>query len=379
MRKNIVLIRLKIIGFLLSFFIIQLSNAQVYYCKINGKISNKNFKDIVYLLKGNKPFLALGDMEIIDSSDTDKGLFSFQIPISYTDYYSIRLKNFKKGCVLICSPGDKIKLKCDTSNFKYPEIIGSKENTLRRNGINGRDPLIIKMNSYADSGTYALKRNDSSKSKKYDSLNIFWANEITKYNVRFIIKNPNCLTSLDIYNTYYTLFSKDSVKQYLKNLPIVLQKNPLTKEIHYKKFVLEDRLKKITKFYDIKFYDSLNQLFNFNPYSDKLVLIDFWASWCKPCIENFPLLKKLDTKYKDKKFLIIGVSLDVNLKRWKNEIKRSGLTWKNITDLKGADGLGAKYLNVTTIPRYVLIGKNGFIINDDVKEDEIEKMIIANL
>lgn len=357
----------------------QLSNAQLDYCKINGKISNKNFKDIVYLVKGHRPFLNLEDMEIIDSFATHKGIFSFKIPLSFTDYYSIRLKNFKKGFVLICSPAANIKIKCDTSNFKYPEIIGSKENTLSRNGIAGRDPLIIKMNSYADSTSYAIKLNDSSKYKRWDSLNVFWANEITQYNLRFIGKNPNCLTSLDMYNTYYTLFSQDSVKQYLKNLPMVLQKNPLAKEINYKKFVHETELKKITKFYDIKYYDTLNQLFSFNSYSDKLVLIDFWASWCKPCIANFPLLKKIEAKYRDKNFAIIGVSLDDNLKRWKNEIKRSELMWKNISDLKGADGLGTKYLNVTTLPRYVLIGKDGFIINDDVKEEEIENMILSNL
>ena len=379
MSNNLGSFKFKIFGFLLNFFIMQSSDAQVGHCKIKGKISNQNFKDIVYLLKGNKPFLNLADMEIVDSSAIDKGIFSFHIPLSYTDYYSVRLKSFKKGFILICSPGEKIELQCDTSNFKYPEITGSKENTLRKNSIDVRDSLIVKMNSYVDSSTYALKCNDSSKSKKYDSLNIFWANEITKFNIRFIRNNPHCLTSLEMYNKYFRLFDEDSVKQYLKNLPIGLRKHSLVKEISYKKFILETELKTITKFYEIKYFDTLNQLHSFNPYSGKLVLIDFWASWCKPCIENFPLLKTIEEKYKDKNFAIIGISLDVSLKRWKNEINRSGLTWKNISDLKGEYGLGAKYLNVTTIPRYVLIGKDGFIINDDVRENEIEKMIIPNL
>jgi thiol-disulfide isomerase/thioredoxin len=318
-------------------------------------------------------------LEIVDSSATDKGAFSFDIPILYTDYYSIRLKSLRKGFVFICSPGDYIKIKCDTSasNFYFPDITGSMENTLNQNFINGRDPLIAKMNSYADSASRVRK--DSVKYNRYVSLNDFWSNEIRQYNLKFMLKNPKCLISLNMYNSYYKLFSKDSVKQYLKNLPLSLRKNPLAKEIEYKKFFLEDELKKITKFYDIKFYDTLNQLFTFESYSNKLVLVDFWASWCKPCIENFPLLKKIEEKYRDKNFAILGVSLDVNLKRWKNEIKRSGLTWGNISDLKGENGLGAKYLNVTTIPRYVLIGRDGSIINDNIKEEEIEKMVISNL
>ncbi len=378
MIKNIVSIKPRIVVFYFSFLIMQFSNAQSDYCKIKGKISDKNFKGIAYLVKGNKPFLDLEDLEIIDSSTTNKGIFYFKISIAYTDYYSIRLKNLKKGFVFICSPGGNIEIKCDTSDFYYPEITGSKENTIRRNYINGLDPLIVVMNSYADSAVSYLG-GDSSKYRKYVSLNDFWGNKIRQYNLGFISKNPKNLTSLGMFNAYYELFSKDSTKQYLKSLPIDLQNNPLVEEIKYKKFSLESELKKISKFYDIKFYDTLNQLFSFKSYKDKLVLIDFWASWCKPCIENFPLLKQIEEKYKNRNFVIIGVSLDDNIKKWKNGIKRSELTWKNISDLKAWDGLGVKYFNISSIPRYVLLGKDGLIINSDLKEKEMEKIIIANL
>jgi thiol-disulfide isomerase/thioredoxin len=379
MKNNIVFKKLKIIVFLLSFFITQFSYAQANYCKINGKFSDKNIEDTVYLFKGNKPYSNLGDVEIIASSAIHNGIFSFKIPISYTDFYSIKSKNLEKGFRIICSPGANMKITCDTLNFYHPAITSSKENAIIRNAIAGRDPLILKMNSYADSGSYALKCKDSSQSNKYDSLNHFWDEEIQRYNISFIKTNPNCLTSLDMFNKYYNLFSEDSVRLYLNNLPKSLQKNPLAKEIYYKKFIRGTELTKITKFYDLEFFDTLNKPFNFNSFYDKLVLIDFWASWCKPCIANFPLLKRIEEKYRDKNFAIIGVSLDDNLKRWKNEIRRSGLMWKNISDFKGADGLGAKYLNITTIPRYVLIGKDGFIINDDIKKEEIEKTIISNL
>ncbi len=369
--------RLKIILFFLSFLTTQFCNSQIKYCLIKGNVSNENFGDIVYLLKGNKPFINFENMEIIDSIMTNKGLFSFKVPLNYSEYYSIKLKTYKKGFVVICSPKTTIKIIADTSNFYYPQFVGSKENRLRKKYIDGLNPLISIMNNYADSALYA--RNDTFKYNKYVSLNIFWSNKIKNYNLMFIKKYPYCLTSLNMYNTYYKFFSEKSVKTYLNTLPIELQNNPITKEINYKKNIFEKELKKIKKFYDIKFLDTSNNVFNFNSYKDKLVLVDFWASWCKPCIENFPLLKKIEVKFKNKKFKIISVSLDENLKKWKRGIVNSELTWENISDLKAWDGLVAKFLNITSIPRYILIGRDGYIIDNDVKEEEIEKVILDNL
>jgi len=377
MNKNIVSMKLNIIVLFVSFFIVQFSNGQSGYCKIEGKIINRNFDDIVYLIEGNKPFLDFQDMKIIDSAVTIKGLFSFQISVPYTDYYSIRLKNFEKGFVFICSPKGNVKIECDTSNFYYPKVTGSKENIIRRDYIKGVDPLIVIMNDYADSAV-SYMQGDSSKYKKYVFLNDFWGKKIRQYNLKFISKKPKNLTSLGMFNAYYKLFSQDSAMKYIESLPTDLRNNPLVSEIRYKKFSLEPELRKISKFYDIKFHDTLNQLFSFNSYKGKLVLIDFWASWCIPCIKNFPLLKQIEQKYKNRNFAIIGVSLDDNLEKWKSGIKRFELTWDNISDLKGWNGVGTKYFNISSIPRYVLLGKDGLVINGNLKEDEIEKSLISH-
>ncbi len=369
--------RLKIIVFIFCFFISQFSNAQSGFCRIKGTISDKNLQDVVYLIKGDRPHLDLKEMEIIDSSTVSKGYFSFSIPITFTDFYSIKLKNINKGFVLICSPGDIIRIKIDTSNFYQPLIFASKENTFRKNYIDGVKPLIIIMNSYADSSSMAGE--NTPKSYKFDSLNILWAQKIRQYNLKFLNKNPKNLTSLRMFNSYYFLFSPDSVRLFLGNLPLSLKGNPMVQEIEYKKFFLESELSKISKFFDIHFYDTLNIPFDFKPFYGKLVLIDYWASWCVPCIENIPLLKQIEARFKDRDFVIIGVSLDTDLKRWKNAINRHDIAWPNISDLKATNGPGARFLNVTSIPRYVLIAKDGSIIKDDIKPEEIEKIIVANL
>ena len=363
--------------FIISFFICTQSVAQSWQCRVEGEISGKSFNDMVYLIEGNQPFLDFQDLKIVDSVNTVNGAFSFKLVLPFTNFYSIRLKNYRKGFVFICSPGEAIKIKFDTTNFYQPKIKGSKENKIRRNYIKGLDPLIVKMNNYADSAVYYMQ-SDTFKYKRYVDLNDFWSKEIRKYNLSFISKKPKNLTSLSMFSSYYELFTPESTLKFIEALPTELKDNPLVAEIKYKKFSREAELKNVSKFYDIKFYDTLYRPCNLNYYKRKLVLVDFWAAWCKPCIQNFPALKQIQERYKNRDFEIIGVSLDDNLIRWKNGIKNSALSWANISDLKAWNGVVVKYLNISSIPRYVLIGKDGVILNDNLKEDEIEKTLISN-
>lgn len=101
----------------------------------------------------------------------------------------------------------------------------------------------------------------------------------------------------------------------------------------------------------------------------KVVLVDFWASWCGPCREEMPNLVSAYNKYKNKKFEIVGVSLDQNADAWKNGIKTLGITWPQMSDLK--DGEGAKIYGINSIPHVVLIDGEGTIIARDLHGNEL--------
>lgn len=105
------------------------------------------------------------------------------------------------------------------------------------------------------------------------------------------------------------------------------------------------------------------------------VLVDFWASWCGPCINSLPELRALYQKYKGKRFEILGVSLDDDNEKWRNAIKEHKLTWKHISDLKGWKSEGAGLYAVNSIPATVLIDKSGKIIGRNMKLSEIEKIL----
>ncbi len=107
---------------------------------------------------------------------------------------------------------------------------------------------------------------------------------------------------------------------------------------------------------------------------DKVTMIDFWASWCVPCIKEMPHVKAAYSKFKDRGFGVIGVSLDSNEKAWKNTIEKLTLLWPQLSDLKGWQCEAAELYGVKAIPATVLI-QNGKIIDRNLRGEDIEKRL----
>jgi len=105
------------------------------------------------------------------------------------------------------------------------------------------------------------------------------------------------------------------------------------------------------------------------------LLIDFWASWCGPCIKSLPSLKAMYDKYHGKKFDIIGVSLDNNSTNWTEAIEKFGLTWTNVSDLQEWDSQPAKLYAISFIPNTILLDKEGKIIGRNLHVNEIEEIL----
>ena len=111
----------------------------------------------------------------------------------------------------------------------------------------------------------------------------------------------------------------------------------------------------------------------------KVVLIDFWASWCAPCRSAIPRLIKIYEQYKDKGFEIVAVSLDQDAKAWKEAIGKMNMPWPQLSDLKAWKSEGVKSYAVATIPYTILIDSQGKIIARDLHEDELEKAIAESV
>ncbi len=108
----------------------------------------------------------------------------------------------------------------------------------------------------------------------------------------------------------------------------------------------------------------------------KVVMIDFWASWCGPCRRENPFVVSMYEKYKAKGFDIYSVSLDQDRSRWLNAIQADRLTWTNhVSDLRGWQNQAAQLYGVTSIPKTVLVDREGKIIARDLRGEALAEKL----
>ncbi|MBL0308712.1 MAG: TlpA family protein disulfide reductase [Bacteroidetes bacterium] len=117
---------------------------------------------------------------------------------------------------------------------------------------------------------------------------------------------------------------------------------------------------------DIDLKDPNGKNIKLSSLKGKVVLLDFWASWCGPCRVEMPNVVSVYKKYKDKGFTVYSVSLDKEANAWKNSIAALGMVWENhVSDLKYWQSEAALRYGVQGIPAAYLLDRNGIIIAKD--------------
>lgn len=130
-------------------------------------------------------------------------------------------------------------------------------------------------------------------------------------------------------------------------------------------------------YHDIELADTTGVAHRLSEYVGQghYVLLDFWASWCGPCIGSMPMMKRLHDTYADRGLQIIGISFDRTHSAWLSAIRRLDLPWVHLSDIKGWESIASEVYGIRAIPETVLIAPDGIIISTGLSGKELEMKI----
>lgn len=336
--------------------------------RVSGKVLNgKN--DLVVLSE-----LTMTKLVILDSVRTDaEGNFEFGVEAEKIRLGFLTVNGTQPpGVPVAMKNGEKLDIEIEPGQFIRTKVKGDKHNMeLKRlfdlyMGHNESNFLYqqslgnIDPRSITDSLRLAVSKEMENRQSKHerDVWNFIKnspTSAATYFAATYIIQEPD-MSMLD-----------DALAKLQKDLP----DEAITAE-------LDNRINSVKPLSigglapDIELTDPDGKVVKLSSLRGKVVLIDFWASWCRPCRMENPNVKRVYEKYKDKGFDIYGVSLDRNMEQWKGAIQQDGLTWKHVSDLKGWQSSAAQLYKVNSIPKTFLLDRKGRIVAMDLRGPALE-------
>ena len=354
------------------------------FCDGNKKNSSFQLKGTLSDSKAETLYLEkLGSAKqvIIDSVILDEnGNFEFTNYTPKIGFYRIKT-NDKNFAMLVLDSADKVTITGSVKDLGNTfKVEGSPETTIFIEYNNLSKSRDIKLDSLNKAFQLLMETNKMD-SKRMDSLSAIFE---TPYNsiinqsnilmVDKITKNTNMYSSIMAIQA----LDPDKYSDLYKSLDAGLSKKfPNDKNVIMFHEVVERMLStNIGQFApEISLPSPDGKEIALSSLKGKLVLIDFWASWCGPCRKEMPNVVKIYSKFKNKGFEIYGVSLDQDKEKWMEAITKDGINWPQVSDLKYWDNVAARIYNVQGIPYTVLIDKDGKIIAKNLRGQELEKKI----
>jgi len=310
----------------------------------------------------------------LDSVMSKNGDFLLKAKVDVPDIAHIEFQNSDKSAAFFIENSD-LQILGNIDSIENIRITGSRTQYEYEAIIRQMKVFAELQNECSEKYTEAQQKNDLKAMHLYDSI----SNSVFEHQIDFLtsyaFKNPKSVISPYIVLTQIIYYIK------LSTLDSVTANFDKSIESSYYVKILKERVAVLKKVdigqpaVEIQLPDTAGNLFALSSLNGKVVLIDFWASWCSPCRKENPNVVLAYQMFKDKGFDILGVSLDQNGRNWIKAIKDDNLTWHHVSDLKGWGSEAGKLYGVNSIPHSVLIGRDGKIIAKDLKGEELLKKL----
>ncbi|MBL7901645.1 MAG: AhpC/TSA family protein [Bacteroidia bacterium] len=343
--------------------------------EFKGKLNGSNGETIYFeKLSGTQPV-------VLDSAVLDEnGEFEFTGYTPKIGFYRLKFNN-QNFALLVLDSSDKVMLSADAADLKATyKVEGSPETKvfLEFNELSkARDLRLDSLNKVFQSTMEQYKMD----SKRMDSLSALFEDPynaiVNQANVAIVEKikqNTDKYSSLiaiqalepDKYADLYKLLDAGLSKRYPSERSVMMFHDVVTK-------MVATSIGQTAP--EILLPSPDGSQIALSSFRGKVVLVDFWASWCGPCRKEMPNVVKAYAKFKNKGFEILGVSLDQDKDRWVEAIAKDGMTWPQVSDLKYWESAPARLYNVQSIPYTVLLDKEGKILDKNLRGEALEKRL----
>jgi len=372
MKKNILIIFTTLILFACN----NSSNKYILSASTDHDENKRVF--LIKVGKDNRP-IAVDSTEVLD------GKFSFSDSIVIPEMHYVYFENDRENIPVVLEPGS-IEVKVYKDSVRSSKITGTKSNEDFDKYLKETNDFYVELNKIQLEIRNASIRQDTLVAKDLNDQFDLMRSRLTNYEISFMSKNNDSYIStlilqrmiiqneIEIENAI-GIFEKFT--ELIKKTPSSLQIKESIDQYNKQK----EETPKIGSIAPNFTGPGLNdEIISFSDIDSKVIMIDFWASWCAPCRVENPFYVYLNTKFKTSEFQIVGVSLDRDKESWKNAIKTDGLVdWIHISHTMFWNEPIARLYNITQMPTAFILDSNKKIIAMDVKGDDLENLIIEQL
>ncbi|MCH1385727.1 MAG: AhpC/TSA family protein [Flavobacteriaceae bacterium] len=302
----------------------------------------------------------------IDTVEVAAGVFSFSGTSIYPEMHYLNFEGVRSLLPLVLEPG-LITVEAATDSIQNAKIRGTESNVDIVTFLDG----VKSFNSALVEISYELRnamlRKDSLQTSdlqdQYDEI----LKKLTEYELSFISDKPTSYVSSLILEQQLSsgqIDTEDAKKLYEK-LSDRIQKTKSAKNIQKLLYPPEEDKEFPGVGQSVSPFEAPNPQGDIVALDDvrgELTVIDFWASWCKPCRDQSPALVQMHKTFADKGVAFISVSLDRNASSWTQAIASDNLDWTHVSNLKYWQDPIAKLYNVRSIPELFLIDESGRVL-----------------
>jgi peroxiredoxin len=328
---------------------------------IIGKVTGQN-NGIIYLIHRQTGKT--------DSAFLDHGFFKFSGKADTAEFCRISLNDQMKSFFL---ENGKISMLITKDSVKLAQITGTRvqdEFNYFQNQLS--KPLTDKMaaleNAYDAAGKNKNQKALDSLDKAFETLDTEQKNLVIDYTK----SHPaSLLSAFEIYSNFLYNFRLGQLDSAYQQLDPAARASYFGRQIQ--KTIEKTKLTSVgSAAPEFSNKDANGKSISLSSFKGNYVLVDFWASWCGPCRRENPALVKAYQRFHNKGFNIFGVSLDDTKADWLAAIKKDGLNWTQVSELKGWDADVVSQYGIKAIPMNFLLDKNGVIIARGLHGDELD-------